>query len=91
MHGFHSTSTGNPLDSYGRNLYLDTLDSHYGTGWRRENSFLAHGPSGMFCYGFYPYSTYGNYPHQRSQKIAGNGKACETPEGQKKEHGPHRR
>ena len=28
----------------------------------------------MFCYGFYPYSTYGNYPHQRSQKIAGNGK-----------------
>ena len=55
VHGFHSTSSGNPLDAYGRNLYLDTLDSHYGTGWHRENSFLAHGPSGMFCYGFYPH------------------------------------
>jgi hypothetical protein len=55
VHGFHSTSRGNPLDTYGRNLYLDTLDSHYGSGWRRENSFLAHGPSGMFCYGFYPH------------------------------------
>ena len=27
----------------------------------------------MFCYGFYPYSKYGNYPPQRTQKISGNG------------------
>jgi hypothetical protein len=53
--GFKSTSGGNPLDSHGRNLYLDTLDSSYGSGWRRENSFLAHNPTGVFCYGFFPH------------------------------------
>ena len=37
----------------GRNLYLDTLDSAYGSGWKRENSFLTHAPLGSFCYGFY--------------------------------------
>ena len=34
--------TGQPLDAFGRNLYVDTLDSAYGTGWKRENSFLTH-------------------------------------------------
>ncbi len=53
VHGFNSTSRGAPLDSYGRNIYLDTLDSAYGPGWRRENSFLAHVGSGAFCYGLY--------------------------------------
>ena len=55
VHGFRSTSRGNPLDTFGRNLYLDTLDSAYGRGWRRENSFLTHVGSGAFCYGFYPH------------------------------------
>jgi hypothetical protein len=72
--GFKSTSSGVPLDTYGRLVFLDTFGSAYGPDWRRENSFLLHRGSGMFCYGFYPYSTYGNYPHQRSQKLAGNGK-----------------
>lgn len=55
VHGFKTTSTGVPLDGYGRNLYLDTFDSSYGPGWRRENSFVAHNPAGDFCYGFYPF------------------------------------
>jgi hypothetical protein len=55
VYGFHSTSSGNPLDTFGRNLYLDTYDSAYGPGWRRENSFLTHGTGGTFCYGFYPH------------------------------------
>src|SRR3954469_23254957 len=74
IYGFKTTPSGAPLDTYGRLVFLDTLDSAYGTGWRRENSFVVHKPSGMFCYGFYPYSSYGNYPHQRSAKLAGNGK-----------------
>jgi hypothetical protein len=53
VYGFRVTRTGSPLDAYGRNLYLDTLDSAYGSGWRRENSFLAQHPAGGFCYGFY--------------------------------------
>ena len=59
VHGFKSTSVGNPLDSFGRNLYVDTFDSAYGAGWKRENSFLAHNPRGTFCYGFYPHGAKG--------------------------------
>jgi hypothetical protein len=64
VYGFHSTHAGQPLDTYGRNIYVDTFDSAYGTGWKRENSFLTHAPKGSFCYGFYPH---GSHP-------AGNGK-----------------
>jgi hypothetical protein len=52
--GFANTSSGQPLDRYSRNVYVDTLDSPYGPGWERENSFLTHRPRGNFCYGFYP-------------------------------------
>lgn len=54
--GFKADRYGAPLDQYERLLYLDTFDSVYGTGWRRENSFLSHNPTGMFCYGFYPFN-----------------------------------
>jgi hypothetical protein len=53
--GFHSTSGGNPLDSYGRNIYIDTFDSVYGKGWRRENSALTHTGTGVFCYSVNPH------------------------------------
>jgi hypothetical protein len=57
VYGFRSTSVGVPLDTFGRNLYLDTVDSAYGQGWKRENSFLMHKNTGMFCYGFYPHGS----------------------------------
>ncbi|MGB2875458.1 MAG: hypothetical protein WBB76_08295 [Gaiellaceae bacterium] len=62
VHGFRSTYYGAPLDAYGRLIYTDTLDSRYGTGWRRENALLPHGPNGVFCQGFFPVrpSTSGN-------------------------------
>ena len=63
VYGFKASSSGVPLDGFGRNVYLDTFDSAYGAGWKRENSFLTHGPKGSFCYGFYPH---GSHP-------AGNG------------------
>jgi hypothetical protein len=53
VHGFKSTPSGVPLDTYGRNLYVDTFNSAYGNGWKRENSFLMHKGNGKFCYGFY--------------------------------------
>ena len=52
VHGFKSTPAGVPLDTFGRNLYLDTFDSAYGKGWLRENSFLMHQGTGKFSYGF---------------------------------------
>jgi len=57
VHGFSTTLDGNPLDTYGRVLYLDTLDSAYGSGWRRENGFVARNPDGSFCYVFVPHRT----------------------------------
>jgi hypothetical protein len=63
VHGFKSTSVGNPLDTFGRNLYVDTFNSRYGKGWNRENSFLMHKGSGKFCYGFYEHTWAGKrYP-----------------------------
>jgi hypothetical protein len=73
IHGFRTTSSGVPLDTYGRLVYLDTFNSEYGSGWKRENSFVVHNPSGMFCYAFYPYSTYQGYPKQRTKALVGNG------------------
>ena len=75
--GYHTTQYGAPLDGYGRLLYLDTFASAYGQGWRRENSFVAHNPTGMFCYGFYPFdptkSGYAHPPGQTAKRGPGNG------------------
>jgi len=58
VYGFKSTRAGVPLDTFGRNLYVDTFGSTYGAGWKRENSFLTHKRNGTFCYGFYPHGTH---------------------------------
>lgn len=55
MYGFGTTSTGAPTDKYGVLIYLDTFNSAYGGGWHRENSFVTHNPSGIFCYGLFPH------------------------------------
>ena len=54
VHGFGSSPRGAELDGYGRSLYIDTFDSAYGSGWRRETSILFRKPSGVFCYSFWP-------------------------------------
>ena len=56
--GFKSTPGGNPLDTFGRNIYVDTYDSAYGTGWKRENSFLTHTNTGAFCYSVNPHGSH---------------------------------
>ena len=63
VHGFTATRVGAPTDGYGRLVYLDTYNSRYGRGWRRENAFLLHNPTGLFCYGFYPFDPTNGYPH----------------------------
>jgi hypothetical protein len=54
VHGFHTTARGGPEDRYGRSLYIDTLDSAYGAGWKRETSIVFRNPTGVFCYSFWP-------------------------------------
>jgi hypothetical protein len=65
IYGFKSTSAGAPLDSFGRNIYVDTFASAYGDGWKRDNSFLTHKAKGSFCYGFYPH---GSHPAGKGTK-----------------------
>jgi hypothetical protein len=56
VYGFKATAGGEPLDTFGRNVYVDSFDSDYGgTGWKRVNSFLTHTGDGVFCYGFSPH------------------------------------
>ena len=54
VYGFGTTSGGAPTDHYGRSLYIDTLDSAYGPGWKRETSIVFRNPTGSFCYSFWP-------------------------------------
>ena len=58
VYGYGTTNVGAPTDRYGRLLYLDTFNSRYGSGWRRENSFVAHNPTGVWCYGFYTFDPF---------------------------------
>lgn len=58
MHGFGTTTPGDPTDKFGVLIYLDSLNPAYGPGWRRENSFVTHKGSGIFCYGFFPHGAY---------------------------------
>jgi hypothetical protein len=68
VYGFGTTRYGAPTDGFGILVYLDTYNSVYGPGWRRENSFVPHNPTGVFCYGFYSFDpTTGGYKHPPGQ------------------------
>ncbi len=71
VHGFRTASSGAP-DSFGRSLYVDTLDSAYGPGWKRETSLAFRNSTGAFCYSFWPTND-PSLPGSLSRP-AGNGK-----------------
>jgi hypothetical protein len=60
VYGFGSTNVGNPTDSFGRNIYVDSRRPPWHTGyrqagdWYRWNGFLTKRPLGNFCAGVYP-------------------------------------
>ena len=64
VYGFGATSKGVPKDKYGRNLYIDTLNSAYGAGWKRESGILTHKDTGTFCHSFVPQRPFSGYPSQ---------------------------
>lgn len=74
VYGFGIGKDGAPNDRYGRSLYIDTLDSAYGAGWKRETSISFRRGSGAFCYSFWPThdNTLPGYPN--NPRPAGNGK-----------------
>ncbi len=72
VHGFQTVQgTGAPRDRYGRSLYIDTFDSAYGSGWKRETSIVFRNPTGVFCYSFWP--THDVSLPGRPARPAGNG------------------
>lgn len=68
--GFKSTAEGNPLGRYERNVYIDTHDSAYGTGWYRESGILTHNPTGTFCHSFVPQKPFPGYPSKETRPAA---------------------
>jgi hypothetical protein len=63
VHGFLSTNEGNPRDRFSRNVYIDTLNSSYGPGWKRESGILTHKNTGAFCHSFVPQRPFPGYPN----------------------------
>jgi hypothetical protein len=70
VHGFRTTRDGNPRDRYVRNVYIDTLNSAYGPGWKRESGIVTHRPTGTFCHSFVPQRPLAGYPDQRLRPAA---------------------
>jgi hypothetical protein len=64
VYGFGATAKGVPKDKYGRNLFIDTLNSAYGPGWKRESGILTHKGTGTFCHSFVPQRPFAGYPSQ---------------------------
>ena len=62
IYGFGPNAKGVPKDKYGRNLYIDTLNSAYGPGWKRESGILTHKGTGTFCHSFVPQKPFAGYP-----------------------------
>jgi hypothetical protein len=73
VHGFRTTSQGARLDKYGKLVYVDTLASAYGRGWRRENAFVTHRPTGTFCYTFRPRGARNTAGHGRRYRLTVEG------------------
>ena len=62
--GYGANAKGVPKDKYGRNLYIDTYNSAYGQGWKRESGILTHKGTGTFCHSFVPQKPFAGYPSQ---------------------------
>jgi hypothetical protein len=68
--GFATTRVGSPTDGYGRNVYIDTFNSAYGAGWKRESGILVHRPTGTFCHSFVAQMPFPGYPSQQRRPPA---------------------
>jgi hypothetical protein len=59
--GFRTPSSRHS-DPFARYVYIDTLDSVYGAGWRHDAGKVLHQRNGAFCYSFVPQPTPRHYP-----------------------------
>ena len=71
VHGFR-TPSATRRDSYARFVYIDTFNSVYGPGWKRDTGIVTHRPNGAFCYSFVAQVPPPGYP-SREPRGPGNG------------------
>jgi hypothetical protein len=71
VHGFRTPSPTR-RDPYGRFVYIDTFNSVYGPGWKRDTGIVTHRPNGAFCYSFVAQAPPPGYP-SREPRGPGNG------------------
>jgi hypothetical protein len=53
VHGYRTPSRKR-IDQHARYVYIDTFNSAYGAGWKRDGAKVTHVGSGGFCYSFAP-------------------------------------
>ena len=53
------------MDGYARFVYIDTFNSVYGGGWKRDGAKVTHVPGGGFCFSFVPQKPPPGYPSDR--------------------------
>jgi len=61
VHGFRTPSP-KTNDPYSRMVYIDTFNSVYGPGWKRDTAIATHRPTGTFCYTFVTQAPPPGYP-----------------------------
>jgi hypothetical protein len=71
VHGYRTPSTRSG-DTFARYFYIDTLNSAFGRGWKRDGAKVAHLRNGGFCFSFVPQRPPPGYPDDRIRP-PGNG------------------
>jgi hypothetical protein len=71
VHGYRTPSTTS-ADPYARYFYIDTHNSVFGPGWKRDAAKVAHLRNGGFCFSFVPQKPPPGYPSDRIRP-PGNG------------------
>jgi hypothetical protein len=63
VHGYR-TPSNHQRDDYARYFYIDTYNSEYGRGWKRDAAKVTH-DNGGFCFSFVPQRLPPGYPSDR--------------------------
>jgi hypothetical protein len=71
VYGFR-TPSATRSDPYARFVYIDTFNSVYGPGWKRDTGIVTHRQNGAFCYSFVAQAPPPGYP-SREPRGPGNG------------------
>ena len=64
VHGYRTPSRQR-RDDYARYFYIDTFNSVYGRGWKRDAAKVTHARNGGFCFTFVPQRPPPEYPSER--------------------------